>query len=162
MNKWDKRFLELAELVSTWSKDPSTKVGAVLTRGKHVVSLGFNGFPPSIPDKEEWLNNRELKYERVVHAEMNAILNSAQPVKGCTLYLYPLFSCKECAKLIIAAGVNEVIALVDPKQSYSVIYRDTKIAETLFKQGGVSYETYIPRNRGGVSLIASSSSTILR
>lgn len=65
--KWDRRFLELAKQVSTWSKDPSTKVGAVLVNeDKHVVGMGFNGFPVGVADTEERLNNRELKYKMIV------------------------------------------------------------------------------------------------
>ena len=71
--KWDRRFMEMARLVASWSKDPSSKVGAVITRGKFVVSVGFNGFPQGVVDSEERLTNRELKYPMILHAEINAI-----------------------------------------------------------------------------------------
>ena len=62
-NKWDQRFLDIAKLVSTWSKDPSTQTGAVIVRpDRSVVSLGFNGFPKAMLDKDEWYNDRNEKY----------------------------------------------------------------------------------------------------
>ena len=76
LDKWDMRFLALAEHVSEWSKDPSTQVGAVIThsRSKRVISLGFNGFPAGVEDTEERLEDRTTKYEMVVHAEQNALM----------------------------------------------------------------------------------------
>jgi dCMP deaminase len=81
--------MELARLVSTWSKDPSTQVGAVITRGKFVVSLGFNGHPKGVADTPERLEIRENKYRTIIHAEINAILTAKQDLEGCTIYLWP-------------------------------------------------------------------------
>ena len=120
--KWDERFLSLAKEVSTWSKDPSTKVGAVITQGKHVVSLGFNGYPPGIEDKH--LDNRDYKYKRVIHAETNAILNAKQDLSDCTLYLYPLMPCAECAKLIVAAGIKKVYINMKAPEETLARYRE--------------------------------------
>ena len=64
--KWDRRFIQMAQLVAGWSKDPSSKVGAVITRGKFVVAVGFNGFPQGIADTSERLNNREIKYPTIL------------------------------------------------------------------------------------------------
>ena len=103
--KWDKRFLEIAHQVATWSKDPSTKVGAIIVGDKlQIVSQGYNGFPRNIEDKEERLNIRELKYKFTIHAEANAIYNAlynGSSVQYCTLYCVSLFPCSECAKAII-------------------------------------------------------------
>lgn len=108
--KWDSRFLELAEHVAGWSKDPSTKVGAVIVDGKRRVrGLGYNGFPRGVVDAPERYEDRQLKYPRVVHAEANAILNSVGSVEGCTLYVAPLPPCAECAKLIIQAGIRRAV-----------------------------------------------------
>lgn len=71
--KWHHRFLSLAKHVAGWSKDPSTKVGCVIAKDKRIVSVGYNGFPEGIRDTYERLNNRELKYQIVQHAEENAI-----------------------------------------------------------------------------------------
>ena len=113
--KWDKRFIELAEHIASWSKDPSTKCGAVITDGNLLVSVGFNGFPKGIEDHEEDYHNRELKYEKVIHAEMNAILHANRSLKGCTLYVYPFPPCARCATMIIQAGISKVVTLSPPE-----------------------------------------------
>ena len=111
MNKWDKNFLELAKTVSTFSKDPSTKVGAVIVDDDNrVISIGYNGFPKGIKDDYR-LDNREVKYEMVVHAEANALLFANAPVKGCTIYTWPFQPCSRCASLIIQAGVQRVVSV---------------------------------------------------
>lgn len=109
--KWDARFLALAEFFSRWSKDPSTKVGAVIVDDRRrVVALGFNGFPQGMPDRPEDYANREEKYSRVVHAEINAILLADRSVTGMTLYTYPFLPCDRCAVQVIQAGIRRVVA----------------------------------------------------
>lgn len=112
-DKWDLRFLEMARLVASWSKDPSTKCGAVIVRpDRSICSVGFNGFPRKVPDLEEHLNDREEKYGRVVHAEVNAILSACEPVRGYTMYTYPAGlgpSCDRCTTCIIQAGIIRVV-----------------------------------------------------
>ena len=102
----------MAELVSTWSKDPSRKIGAVAVGSKRqILSTGYNGFPRGIDDNEERLNNRELKYQYVVHAEQNMIYNATYngiSLDGASLYVYGLPICHECAKGIIQVGIKEV------------------------------------------------------
>lgn len=106
---FDKWALGLAIASSERSRDPSTKVGAVIIRpDKTIASTGYNGFPASMEDKFVWWNNRSEKYDRVIHAEMNAILNSKESVKGMVLYCtHP--PCKDCAKHIAAAGIVRVV-----------------------------------------------------
>lgn len=106
---WDKRFLELAELISSWSKDPSTKVGAVITSGNKIISLGYNGFPSKINDDDR-LYQREEKYKIIIHAERNAILFANQNLNNCTIYTYPFMPCSSCASLIIQSGINRVVS----------------------------------------------------
>ncbi len=110
---WDEYFMGLAHLSALRSKDPSTQVGAcIVDENKKVVSIGYNGLPIGCSDDEfPW--NREggmldSKYAFVVHAELNAILNSPRSLKGCTLYV-SLFPCNECAKAIIQSGIRKVI-----------------------------------------------------
>src|SRR4051812_38103493 len=93
-HKWDMRFLELAAHVAGWSKDPSTKTGAVITdtRGS-VISMGFNGFPMGVADTIDRLNDRETKYQMIVHCERNAIIFAQRDLSGCTLYTWPFMSC---------------------------------------------------------------------
>lgn len=111
MNKWDIRFLQLAKLVSSWSKDPSTKTGAVIVApDKHVISVGFNGFPRGMPDGDEIYANREEKYSRIVHCEMNALLHSHESTQGATLYTYPFLSCDRCAVHMLQAGIVRFVA----------------------------------------------------
>ena len=78
MNKWDKRYLELAKEISTWSKDPSTKVGAIAVSDQGgVIAQGYNGFPRGVVDAHSRLLDKETKYKYIVHAEMNCIYNAA-------------------------------------------------------------------------------------
>ena len=109
--KWDKRFLELAEHYSKWSKDPSTKVGAVIARGKFQVSQGYNGYPTYVGGDEE-SDEREVKYGKIIHAEMNAILlgNLLPELYNYTLYTYPMLPCHRCASHVIQAGITCVVA----------------------------------------------------
>jgi len=119
--KWDSRYLDAARLYASWSKDPSTQCGAVIVRpdrgfaGK-IVGEGFNGFPKRCNDGPEVYADRPLKYARVVHAEMNALLNAAQPLHGCTLYTWPPNvgpSCDRCSAHIIQAGITRVVFKMD-------------------------------------------------
>lgn len=110
--KWDLRFLELAKLVSTWSKDPSTQTGAVIVRPDNtLVSVGFNGFPQNMPDTPEDYANREVKYSKIVHCEVNAVLFADRlALKGATLYTHPFISCDRCFVQMLQAGITRFVA----------------------------------------------------
>lgn len=111
MTDWHRRFMDLAMHVSEWSKDPSTKVGAVIVDAdRRVVSLGYNGFPRKVVDSPERYDNRELKYKIILHAERNAIIFAREPLKGHTIYTYPFAPCATCASMIIQAGITTVVA----------------------------------------------------
>ena len=112
MADWDGRFLGLAAHIAGWSKDPSTQVGCVIVGpDREVRSTGFNGLPRGIADTRERLEDRELKYLLICHAEENAIMHAARigmSVKGCTVYVtWP--PCTRCARSLIQAGVSEAI-----------------------------------------------------
>ncbi len=112
MSKWDERFLELAKQIASWSKDPSTKVGCVVVGpDREIRSTGFNGLPRGIKDSDDRLNNREIKYPMICHAEENAIMHAARigiSLKECTTYVtWP--PCTRCARSLIQAGVSEVV-----------------------------------------------------
>ena len=112
--KWDKRFLEMAKLVSTWSKDPTTQVGCVIvSRDRRSVSVGYNGFPPRLNDCPELLIDREYKRTYTLHAEVNAILNSQENLTrgGNHFYLYTTHQpCLDCAKVIASQqGIIRVV-----------------------------------------------------
>jgi|TARA_R110002167_G_C12694674_1_gene652774 dCMP deaminase len=112
-NKWNKRYLDLARNIAQWSKDPSTQCGAVVIgQSGQVLSQGYNGFPRGMDDDEELYNDRNSKYDRIVHAEMNAIYNCAHSgvsLNGATLYVHGLPCCHECSKAIIQVGIKEVV-----------------------------------------------------
>lgn len=110
---WDDYFMGLAHLSAMRSKDPSTQVGAVIVSKEHrVVSIGYNGFPNGCNDDDfPWARDGEFKdtkYPYVVHAELNAILNSKHDLRGCSVYV-SLFPCNECAKAIIQSGIARIV-----------------------------------------------------
>lgn len=134
---WDARFLALAEHVAGWSKDPSTQTGAVLTDGKWVISLGFNGFPPRLFDKPGLLTDRAEKLKRTIHCEVNAVLRAGPASRGTTLYTWPFLSCAECAKLMIAAGVARVVAPQMPADKAERWAASMQTSEQLFREAGM-------------------------
>jgi dCMP deaminase len=131
---WDSRFLEMARLVSTWSKDPSTQVGAVITRGQFVVSLGFNGHPKGVADTPDRLENREAKYRTIIHAEMNAILTAKQDLEGCTIYVWPFMPCSQCGSAVVQAGIKRVVA---PKSDNDRWAESFAFTTEIFHEAGV-------------------------
>ena len=140
MTDWDQRFLDLAIQVSTWSKDPSTQVGAVIVRpDKTVASLGFNGFPRGLSDAPELYADRETKLARTVHAEMNAILSAHEPVRGHTLYCsHPV--CVGCAPHIIQAGISRVVWPASVAYSFAERWRPSVAQSTaLLDEAGVAW-----------------------
>lgn len=135
--KWDVRFLDLASVVSSWSKDPSTKVGAVIVDDKNrVVSLGFNGFARGVDDHEERYATRDIKYKMVVHAECNALLFASRS-DGHTLYTWPMPCCSRCAVLVIQAGIKRVVSMRPSPDALSRWGEDFELAYTMFREAGV-------------------------
>lgn len=136
--KWDERFLELAKLCGSWSKDPSTQVGAVIVdNNNRIVSIGFNGFPQGVEDSSERLLDREKKYDIIVHGEINAILFANKPVKGCTLYTWPFQPCSRCASLIIQSGITRVVSVVHGGERWK---KNFEVARELFSEAGIIVE----------------------
>ena len=114
MDNWDKRFLDLAEHVAGWSKDPSTQVGCVIVNDKRVVvGLGYNGFPRGVEDTPERLNDRPTKYLMVQHAEVNAILNGSGATQGATAYVTHA-PCANCTGVLIQAGIARIVTNETP------------------------------------------------
>lgn len=135
--KWDKRFLELAKLVGSWSKDPSTQVGAVIVdENNRIVSLGYNGFPRRVEDNDRLLD-REEKYDIIVHAEVNALMFANKSVERCTLYTWPFQPCSRCAGLIIQSGIKRVVSVVQHDKRWE---KNFKIARQLFDESGIILE----------------------
>lgn len=110
--KWDKRFLRIAKEVSSWSKDPSKQIGSVATIDNRIIATGYNGFPSGIEDKPEWLEDRTIKYDLIIHAEMNLLMDAtrtARSLEGSTIYVWGLIICPNCMKHLIAAGITRFV-----------------------------------------------------
>ena len=132
---WDTRFLELAQHVSGWSKDPSTKVGAVIANEQHqVLSIGYNGFPRGVEDRVSRYADRDTKLLFVAHAERNALDNAFVDVRGATLYT-SLCPCNECAKSIIQKGIRRVVSKSPPPEHYERF--KMHITEQMFNEADV-------------------------
>lgn len=116
----DTYFLEMAKHVASRSKDPSTKTGAVIVdyRGR-VVSTGYNGFPQRMHDHPELYANRDEKYSRIVHCEMNALIFAERDLTGCTLYTWPFLTCDRCCVHMLQAGVVRFVAPKCPDEQAS-------------------------------------------
>jgi dCMP deaminase len=135
--KWDRRYLELAKFVGDrWSKDPSTKVGAVLVDRLGRVIPGYNGFPRGLDDSEATYADREKKLQRVIHAEMNAILNAGS-ARGMTLYTSALSPCSRCAAHVIQAGITRVVYEITPEGIPERWAKDMAEALVMFREAGI-------------------------
>lgn len=146
---WDTRFMELADHVAQWSKDPSTKVGAVIVDAqRRIVGLGYNGFPRGVSDNPDRYDHKPTKYKMVVHSEANAILNANQSVKDCLLYATK-FPCTECTKLIIQSGIHRVTAPA-PKEG-EVWTEDAQFSNIMMLEAGLTVSLYaikpVPREQ---------------
>lgn len=142
LNKWDKRYLKLAAGVANWSKDPSSKIGAIAVGSKgQVLAQGYNGFPRGISDSFDRYANKDVKYKFVVHAEMNCIYNATYngvSLDGATLYVHGLPVCSDCAKGIIQVGIRKVIM---PLAEYPDHWMESfAYSSELFSEAGVFYE----------------------
>lgn len=134
MVDWHKRFLDLAEHVAQWSKDPRTKVGAVIVdEKKRVVSVGYNGFPRGVDDNPHRYDDRPTKHLFVAHAERNALDNAPLMVDGFTMYS-PLLPCSECAKSIIQKGIKRVVTYTPTRDGVGFNWNITRI---MFEESGV-------------------------
>ena len=145
--KWDLRFIELAKLVGSWSKDPSTQTGAVIVRpDKTICSVGYNGFPRSMDDTQDLLSDREEKYSRIIHCEMNALLNAKESVKGYTLYQSDLLTCDRCAVHMIQAGIKRVVYVSFHYEDIRYKRWDNEMAKArgYYKECGVEVKEFEP------------------
>lgn len=133
-DKWFCRYMNMAELVATWSKDPSTRVGAVVVGlDRRHVAIGYNGFPPGISDDER-LGVRELKYKLIQHAERNVLDNAQFNLSGGTL-VTTLYPCHECAKSIISRGIRTVVTKPAPDREPWA--SSARVAAEIFREAGI-------------------------
>ena len=142
-SKWDNRFLNLAESISSWSKDPSRKIGAVAVgKQRQILAQGYNGFPRGIDDSPLRYEDREEKYRLVVHAEMNVIYNASYNgvcLNGSTLYVHGLPVCSDCAKGVIQVGIKRVV-MRKPVELPSHWKESCIRTKSMFEEAGVEYE----------------------
>lgn len=135
--RWINYYFDIAERTALLSYDPSTKVGAVIVDpNRRIVGIGYNGFPEGVKDSPERYADKETKHGLVVHAEQNALLNSNKSVKGCILFVTPLSPCKDCAKVIVQAGIKEVYAKMKRQNECF------KYAEMMFSESSVKFHGY--------------------
>lgn len=140
LTAWDKRYICMAELISTWTKDKSRGVGAVIVNGKNrVVSIGFNGFPTGIKDDIEERHLKPIKYKFTEHAERNAIYNTTSSLNGCKIYV-TLFPCPDCARAIIQTGIVEVVCpYINELDNWC---DDFKISKEMFEEVSIYVKNY--------------------
>ena len=143
--KWNYRFMEIALFVSTWSKDPSTKVGCIVVGpDKEIRSQGYNGFPRGVDDTKPERQTRPTKYSFYEHAERNAVYNAClfgATLKGCTLYVTTP-PCADCARAIIQSGIKRVYYLEPAANATNITtagnWRETvKTSFQMFEEAGV-------------------------
>lgn len=141
MSNWDLRWMQLARLVSSWSKDRSTKVGCCIINGRDtVVAIGWNGFPRRIDDDVDERHERPAKYFWTEHAERNAIFNAANKglaTQGCRMYV-SWFPCVDCARAIIQAGIVEVIGGVEPDFEHHKFGEEFKVVREMLEEAGIA------------------------
>lgn len=140
MDKWDSRFLKAAQEVATWSKDPSTKVGCVIVDPElqRRTGEGFNGFPRFMSDDERLYADREVKYARTLHAELNAVL-FASKTEGCTAYVtHP--PCASCSLVLIQCGIQRVVCTRPSPDLLSRWEDSLQKAQGFFQEAEVEFE----------------------
>lgn len=138
----DVRYMRLAREFSTWSKDPSSKIGsiAISANNQVVLSQGYNGFPRKIKDDYR-LCIKSIKYDYIVHAEMNMIYNAVDngvSLAGSTVYVYGLPVCSQCTSGLIQAGVVRIVycnVKNDPRWNESF-----KISASKMIEAGIEYK----------------------
>lgn len=134
---WDRRFLSLAEHVSGWSKDPSTKCGCIIADAQHrLVSQGYNGFPAGVGDTSERLEDRDTRLRMTLHAELNALLHARQDLAGCTLYVHPMPPCSQCAAAIIQSGIRRIVATAPTEAQQERWGSDWDLASAMYYESG--------------------------
>jgi len=140
ISMWDKRFLNLALHKAQWSKD-RTKVGCVITQGKQDKYFGYNGFPQNVMDTQDRLDNKEIKHQLVIHAEMNAILSAKESLEGHTLYCtHP--PCIRCASHIIRVGIERVVCLDNKTTDIEKQQRELKLTREIFNEASIEFDIF--------------------
>lgn len=144
MKLWDLRHLALAKEIASWSKDPSTQVGALIVgANRRPLSWGYNGFASGVPDCPSAYLDRKLKYEKVIHAEVNAIILSGRDLRDSTLYTYPFPPCGRCSGVVINAGISRVVSLAPWPERWD---ESIQLGLDQFAAAGVETQNYRPED----------------
>ena len=155
---WVDFFFDACKTISKKSKDPSTKIGCVITDNNNaILSTGFNGFPSKVNDDPELFSiryDRPEKYIWTAHAEENAIAFAARngvSLKGAVLYVSGMKPCTRCTRLIIQAGITTVNVMLDcDEETLERWKEDNSFSDLMFKEAGVLVNLY-DRNRLKIS-----------
>lgn len=140
--KWRRRYYALASHVAQWSKDPRTKVGAVVIgEDPRNLTVGYNGFPSGIADTQERLDDPPVKYKLMQHAERNALDNARFDLRGGAI-VSTMFPCVECAKTIISRGIACVVCPPAPPPIAEPSWRDDlALSREILEEAGVKIVT---------------------
>ena len=139
--KWDARFLGLAAHISGWSKDPSSQVGAVITDGNRIVSLGYNGFAAGVEDKPERLSDRNCKLNLTIHAEENAMIFAKRDLTDCTVFVtHP--PCPRCASKLIQEEVKRIVYIAPSDDFLSRWADDLALSSEMYREAGIEVTVY--------------------
>jgi dCMP deaminase len=139
--KWDTRFLGLAAHISSWSKDPSSQVGAVITDGNRIISLGYNGFAAGVSDTTERLVDRNIKLNLTIHAEENAMIFAKRDLSGCTVYVtHP--PCPRCASKLVQEEVKRIVFISPSEDFLSRWSDDIELSYQMYEEAGIEYRAY--------------------
>jgi len=150
MNKWDRRFFELCDLVASWSEDQSRQVGAVIAGAANDVrAIGFNGLPRGVNGSiiERHSHSEGEKYLWFEHAERNAVFNAARAgvsIEGCRIYTN-LFPCADCVRAIMQSGIAEINTYERPAD-YAAFERSFEVALEMLREANVGVRIF-PRER---------------
>jgi dCMP deaminase len=149
LKEWDIFQLKLARQYSTMSKDPSTKVGAVVTDdgSKYVYGLGYNGFSPAANDDYAYTLGRDYKIKHTIHAEINAMNQmEGHPHNDFTLVAYPFIPCSKCAEEIIDRGqIRRVVTLDYTPERWKSDFLES---ERILTEAGITITKYLPSDLG--------------
>jgi dCMP deaminase len=147
--RWHLKFLDMAKLVASWSKDTARQIGVVIVKDNCAISTGYNGLPRGVDDEPQYRREKPDKQDFAEHAERNAIFQAARmgvSTAGATLYLNyePQACCAPCARAIVQAGIKTVVGpdrpwSTDPAKSDWAASQ--KNALDIFKEGGVTLLT---------------------
>lgn len=150
--KWDIRFLDIARLISTWSKDPSTQVGAVAVNfQRRILAQGYNGFPSGAKDDSMLYEDRLTKYSRIVHAESNIIYNACNfrvGLQNSTIFVFGMYPCPECIKALVQVGMSRVVFQVGCSENREKWKDDFEVSKRILHELRIGYTHYKENENG--------------